>query len=90
MDVLPAPIDPVPDPWPLAGLTLRTPRLELRVEDDASLRELVEAVHGSGIHPSSEMPFRTPWTRADPRYLGRGMAQYYWGTGRGRHRSGGR
>lgn len=80
MDVLPAPIDPVPDPWPLAGLALRTPRLELRVEDDASLRELVEAVHCSGIHPSSEMPFRTPWTRADPRYLGRGMAQYYWGN----------
>ncbi|MEJ8278773.1 GNAT family N-acetyltransferase [Pseudonocardia spirodelae] len=78
MDVLPAPIDPVPDPWPMAGLVLRTPRLELRIEDDASLRELVTAVHVSGIHPASEMPFRMPWTEADPRYLGRGMLQYAW------------
>ena len=78
MDVLPAPIDPVPDPWPMSGLTLRTPRLELRVEDDASVRELIAAVHESGIHPSSEMPFRVPWTRADPRHLGRGIAQYVW------------
>ena len=64
--------------WPLRHLVLRTPRLELRVEDDASVRELIAAVHGSGIGPWAEMPFRVPWTRADPRHLGRGIAQYVW------------
>ena len=78
MDVLPAPIDPVPDPWPLHGLVLRTPRLELRPDDDASLRELVALLHDAGVHPAAEMPFAVPWTDADPRYLGRGVAQYLW------------
>lgn len=77
MDALPAPIDPVPDPWPVHGLVLRTPRLELRPDDDASLRELVALAH-RGIHPASEMPFQEPWTAADPRYLGRGMLQHFW------------
>ena len=31
-----------PDPWPLRHLVLRTPRLELRPEDDAGLLELVD------------------------------------------------
>lgn len=78
MDRLPAPIDPVPDPWPLHGLVLRTPRLELRPDDDASVRELVTMLHAAGVHPASEMPFSVPWTDADPRYLGRGVAQYLW------------
>nr|WP_222132397.1 GNAT family protein [Pseudonocardia sp. C8] len=76
---MPAPIDPVPDPWPLHGLVLRTPRLELRPDDDPSIRELVVTVHAAGVHPADEMPFAMPWTDADPRYLGRGMAQYLWG-----------
>lgn len=74
---LPAPVDPVPDPWPPHRLVLRTPRLELRPDDDASLRELVTLVH-RGVHPASEMPFAEPWTEADPRYLGRGMLQHFW------------
>lgn len=78
MSWLPAPIDPVPDPWPPHGLVLRTPRLELRPDDDGSLRELVVMLHGEGVHPASEMPFAVPWTDADPRYLGRGVAQYLW------------
>lgn len=77
MDWLPAPTEPVPDPWPVRGLVLRTPRLELRPDDDASLVELVELVH-RGVHPASAMPFSEPWTDADPRYLGRGMLQYFW------------
>ncbi|BBF98988.1 MULTISPECIES: GNAT family N-acetyltransferase [Pseudonocardia] len=78
MDRLPAPIDPVPDPWPLHGLVLRTPRLELRPDDDGSLRELVTMLHATGVHPASAMPFSVPWTDADPRYLGRGVVQYFW------------
>jgi RimJ/RimL family protein N-acetyltransferase len=68
---------PHPEPWPLRHLVLRTPRPELRPDDDAGLDELVAVAHG-GVHPPDEMPFLDPWTRADPRYLGRGMLQYHW------------
>ena len=67
----------IPDPWPLAELVLRTPRLELRPDDDPGLRELVKVAYG-GVHPPEEMPFLHPWTDADPRYLGRGSLQYFW------------
>jgi RimJ/RimL family protein N-acetyltransferase len=63
--------------WPLRHLVLRTPRLELRPDDDEGLHELVEVVYG-GVHPPEEMPFLVPWTDADRAYLGRGTLQYYW------------
>lgn len=66
-----------PDPWPLRHLVLRTPRLELRPDDDAGLLDLVEVIHG-GVHPPERMPFTIPWTDADPRYIGRGALQYFW------------
>ncbi|MGQ0574481.1 MAG: GNAT family N-acetyltransferase [Pseudonocardia sp.] len=66
-----------PDPWPLRHLVLRTPRLELRPDDDAGLHELVAVAH-AGVHPPAEMPFGVPWTDADPRYLGRGVLQHFW------------
>ncbi|RTL61909.1 MAG: N-acetyltransferase [Pseudonocardiaceae bacterium] len=66
-----------PEAWPLRHLVLRTPRLELRPDDDAGLDELV-AVGYRGVHPSEQMPFHVPWTDADPRYLGRGMLQHFW------------
>jgi RimJ/RimL family protein N-acetyltransferase len=66
-----------PEPWPLRHLVLRTPRLELRPDDDAGLRELVEVAH-RGVHDPATMPFLSPWTDADPRYLGRGVLQHFW------------
>jgi RimJ/RimL family protein N-acetyltransferase len=63
--------------WPLRDLVLRTPRLELRPDDDEGLDGLVEAAY-AGVHPPEEMPFLVPWTDADPRYLGRGVLQYFW------------
>lgn len=65
------------DHWPLRHLVLRTPRLELRPDDDAGLAELVDQAYG-GVHPPEEMPFLMPWTDADPRYLGRGILQHFW------------
>lgn len=65
------------DHWPLRHLVLRTPRLELRPDDDAGLDGLVEAAY-RGVHPPEEMPFLMPWTDADPRYLGRGILQHFW------------
>lgn len=46
---------------PLFGLRLRTPRLELRVPDEAELEQLYE-VAAAGIHPPEEMPFGVAWT----------------------------
>jgi RimJ/RimL family protein N-acetyltransferase len=66
-----------PEQWPLRDLVLRTPRLELRPDDDPGLDELVEVAYG-GVHDPATMPFLTPWTDADPRYLGRGTLQFYW------------
>jgi RimJ/RimL family protein N-acetyltransferase len=69
------------DPWPFHQLVLRTPRLELRPDDDAGLRELNEAAL-AGVHAPDEMPFYVPWTQAPPDVLGRQTMQFYW-----RHRA---
>jgi len=72
------PVSTHPDPWPLRHLVLRTPRLELRPDDDAGLLELAEVAH-QGVHPADEMPFGQPWTDADPADLGRNTVQFFWG-----------
>lgn len=69
------------DPWPFHQLVLRTPRLELRPDNDAGLRELNEAAL-AGVHAPDEMPFYVPWTQAPPDVLGRQTMQFYW-----RHRA---
>ena len=66
-----------PEPWPLRHLVLRTPRLELRPDDDAGLNELVEEAY-LGVHPPEQMPFLVPWTDAEPAHLGRRTLQWYW------------
>ncbi len=75
----------MPDPspleewWPLFGLRLRTPRLELRPHTDADLDELATLV-GRGIHPPEEMPFSVAWTDAPSPLLERQTLQYIWRT----------
>ncbi|HEY8374121.1 MAG TPA: GNAT family N-acetyltransferase [Pseudonocardiaceae bacterium] len=76
VDVLDLP-EGLPDPWPLRHLVLRTPRLELRPDDDAGLLELVAEAH-RGVHPPDFMPFLVPWTDQPPQVLGRASFQYYW------------
>jgi RimJ/RimL family protein N-acetyltransferase len=66
-----------PEPWPLRRLVLRTPRLELRPDDDAGLLELVDEAY-RGVHPPEQMPFLVPWTDSEPAELGRRMLQFYW------------
>jgi RimJ/RimL family protein N-acetyltransferase len=68
-----------PEPWPLRHVVLRTPRLELRPDDDAGLLELVDEAH-RGVHPPEQMPFLVPWTDTDPRELGRRVLQHFWGV----------
>jgi RimJ/RimL family protein N-acetyltransferase len=68
-----------PEPWPLRRLVLRTPRLELRPDDDAGLLELVDEAY-RGVHPPEQMPFAVPWTDVEPRELGRRALQHFWGV----------
>ncbi|ONI82004.1 GNAT family N-acetyltransferase [Saccharothrix sp. ALI-22-I] len=65
------------DPWPFRNLVLRTPRLELRPDDDEGLAELVD-VTLDGIHPPDSMPFGVEWTDAPRDKLGINTLQHYW------------
>ncbi|MFD5828213.1 GNAT family N-acetyltransferase [Lentzea sp. NPDC060358] len=67
------------DPWPLRHLVLRTPRLELRPDDDEGLFELVE-VAKEGVHEPDEMPFLVPWTDWLAADGGMDMIKHYWQT----------
>jgi RimJ/RimL family protein N-acetyltransferase len=67
----------IADHWPLFGLRLRTPRLELRLPDLADLSALAD-VAAAGIHDETAMPFVTPWTEAEPEQRARNVIQWHW------------
>ncbi|QAY72155.1 N-acetyltransferase [Agromyces protaetiae] len=67
------------DIWPLHGLSLRTPRLELRPVRDEDLPALAEAAL-AGIHEPDRMPFAVPWTDQSPADLPGHTARFVWGT----------
>ncbi len=66
------------DPWPLRHLVLRTPRLELRPDDDPGLLELAREAR-LGVHPPEVMPFAVPWTDAGPDERARAVLQHHSG-----------
>jgi RimJ/RimL family protein N-acetyltransferase len=63
--------------WPLFGLVLRTPRLELRVPSLEQLAGLA-ALADDGVHDPAVMPFQVPWTDLPPGDRGRSVVQYQW------------
>jgi RimJ/RimL family protein N-acetyltransferase len=65
------------DVWPLFGLVLRTPRLELRVPSLEQLAGLAELAD-EGVHDPAVMPFQVPWTDLPPGVRGRSVVQYQW------------
>jgi RimJ/RimL family protein N-acetyltransferase len=65
------------DVWPLFGLRLATPRLELRLIQDQDIPAAVAAAQ-SGIHEAGKSPFSTPWTELPAGELGPNMARWYW------------
>ncbi|MFI5898818.1 GNAT family N-acetyltransferase [Streptomyces cyaneofuscatus] len=65
--------------WPLHGLRIRTPRLELRLPDEALLDELA-SVGAGGVHAPDRMPFIVPWTDGEPDEVGRATYQHVLGT----------
>ncbi|NUT49276.1 MAG: GNAT family N-acetyltransferase [Saccharothrix sp.] len=64
--------------WPFRDLVLRTPRLDLRPDDDEGLAELAD-VTLEGIHAPDRMPFGVEWSDAPRDKLGVNTFQYYWG-----------
>jgi len=65
------------DHWPLAGLRLSTPRLELRLPSEDELAELGELA-AAGIHAPDRMPFLVPWTDLPPADRARSVIQHHW------------
>ncbi|WP_037604419.1 GNAT family N-acetyltransferase [Streptacidiphilus rugosus] len=65
------------DHWPLLGLRVTTPRLELRLPDDDELAELAELAAG-GVHEPDRMPFLVPWTDLPPAERARSVVQHHW------------
>lgn len=63
--------------WPLFGLRLSTPRLELRPIADQDIPAAVAAA-ASGIHDPGRNPFSNPWTALPSDQLGPNMARWYW------------
>lgn len=70
-------VDPLVEIWPLFGIRIRTPRLELRLPRDADLAGLVDLIE-RGIHDPSFMPFRIPWTDGPAIERNRRSCQHWW------------
>jgi RimJ/RimL family protein N-acetyltransferase len=65
------------DVWPLFGLVLRTPRLELRLPSLDQLARLGRLAD-EGVHDPAVMPFLAPWTDLPPGARARSVLQYQW------------
>ncbi|TDB78872.1 N-acetyltransferase [Actinomadura sp. KC216] len=65
------------DHFPLLGLRLKTPRLELRLPSSEELADLAE-VAAAGVHDPETMPFLVPWTDRPAAEIARGVVQYHW------------
>lgn len=65
------------DHFPLLGLRLSTPRLELRLPSPEELAALAELA-AEGVHDPEVMPFLIPWTDRPPAEVARGVVQHHW------------
>lgn len=65
------------DHYPMYGLRLATPRLELRLPDPDELARLGELA-ADGVHDPAVMPFMVPWTDQPPADLPRAVITYHW------------
>jgi RimJ/RimL family protein N-acetyltransferase len=65
--------------WPIVGVRIRTPRLELRpVDGEHAVR--VAALAADGIHDAASMPFLVPWTDVAPPEQQRESLRHFWST----------
>jgi len=63
--------------WPLFGLRVRTPLLELRPPDDHDAEGLA-LLAKDGVHEPGTMPFKVPWTDTPSPRREREALQYVW------------
>ncbi len=63
--------------WPLFGLRITTPRLQLRPPTDEDLADLA-LVAADGVHEPDFMPFSIPWTEGGPDVAARSVLQFNW------------
>ncbi|MFB7476496.1 GNAT family N-acetyltransferase [Kitasatospora sp. NPDC056184] len=63
--------------WPLAGLRLTTPRLELRLPNPDELSALA-SLAAEGVHDPAVQPFTVAWTDVEPEQRARSVLQYHW------------
>ncbi|MCX4677068.1 GNAT family N-acetyltransferase [Streptomyces sp. NBC_01433] len=68
-----------PRHWPLYGLRVRTPRLELRLPGP-DLLDALASVAADGVHAPDSMPFTVPWTEGAPDEVGRAVYQHVLAT----------
>ena len=67
----------IADQWPLFGLVLHTPRLELRVPGLDRLAELAELA-AAGVHDPAVQPFVVEWTDAPPERVAASVLKWQW------------
>ncbi|MDI5972777.1 GNAT family protein [Streptomyces sp. SL13] len=65
--------------WPLYGLRVTTPRLQLRLPTLELLEEL-STVAAGGLHDEDYMPFSAPWSATSPAGRARTTFQHVLGT----------
>ncbi|MER6447240.1 GNAT family N-acetyltransferase [Streptomyces venezuelae] len=65
------------DYWPLLGLRLTTPRLELRLPRSDELAALADLAR-DGVHDPSQMPFSSGWTDLPGTERARSVVQHHW------------
>ena len=63
--------------WPLYGLKITTPRVELRPPDETTMFELLDLA-SAGIHDPDLSPFLVPWTLEPDGERQRHSLQYHW------------
>ncbi|MGP3967950.1 GNAT family N-acetyltransferase [Streptomyces sp. 6N223] len=63
--------------WPLLGLRLTTPRLELRLPSPDELAEQADLA-ADGVHDPARMPFLVPWTDLPPKERARSVVLHHW------------
>ena len=64
--------------WPLFGLRVRTPRVELCYPDDEQIAEIASRAARDGVHDPAFMPFTIEWTDVPPPLQQRLTMQHQW------------